>query len=104
MARVGRTHARHPRPVVGPVEPRRELGPDAAAEHPAALQTQDPRKRIELGESLAARTPASQYSGQGTQIQFDAYRQQLAHTWRPGGNRHPLNRFAIAFAKRRLGV
>ncbi len=41
----------------------------------AALQTQDPRKRIELGESLAARTPASQYSGQGTQIQFDAYRQ-----------------------------
>jgi len=41
----------------------------------AALQTQDPRKRIELGESLAARTPKTQYSGQATQIQFDAYRQ-----------------------------
>ncbi len=41
----------------------------------AALQTQDPRKRIELAESLGARTPKSQYSGQAAQIQFDAYRQ-----------------------------
>jgi hypothetical protein len=37
-------------------------------------------------------------------IQFDAYRNRLAHTWRPGGNRHPLNRLAIAFAKRQLGL
>lgn len=35
-------------------------------------------------------------------VQFDAYRNKLARTWRPGGNRHPLNRLAIALAKRQL--
>ena len=37
-------------------------------------------------------------------IQFDAFRNRVAHTWRPGGNRHPLNRLAIAIAKRQLGI
>lgn len=37
-------------------------------------------------------------------IQFDGYRNQLAHTWRPGGNRNPINRLAIAIAKRQLGL
>ena len=37
-------------------------------------------------------------------IQFDGYRNKLAHTWRPGGNRHPMNRMAIAIAKRQLGI
>jgi molybdopterin-synthase adenylyltransferase len=37
-------------------------------------------------------------------IQFDGYRNRLAHTWRPGGNRHPLNRIAIAIAKHQLGI
>ena len=37
-------------------------------------------------------------------IQFDAYRNKLSHTWRPGGNRHPMNRIAIAIAKRQLGL
>lgn len=37
-------------------------------------------------------------------IQFDAFRNRIAHTWRPGGNRHPLNRLAIAIAKRQLGI
>jgi molybdopterin/thiamine biosynthesis adenylyltransferase len=37
-------------------------------------------------------------------LQFDAYRNRLAHTWRPGGNLHPLNRLAIAIAKRQLGI
>lgn len=37
-------------------------------------------------------------------IQFDGYRNKLAHTWRPGGNKHPLNRLAIAIAKRQLGL
>lgn len=36
-------------------------------------------------------------------IQFDAYRNKLTHTWRPGGNRHPLNRLAIGAVKRMLG-
>jgi molybdopterin/thiamine biosynthesis adenylyltransferase len=37
-------------------------------------------------------------------FQFDAFRNRLAHTWRPGGNRHPLNRLAIAIAKRQLSM
>jgi molybdopterin/thiamine biosynthesis adenylyltransferase len=37
-------------------------------------------------------------------IQFDSYLNKLVHTWRPGGNRHPLNRIAIALAKRQLGL
>jgi molybdopterin/thiamine biosynthesis adenylyltransferase len=35
-------------------------------------------------------------------VQFDAYRSRLAHTWRPGGNRNPLQRVAIAIARRQL--
>lgn len=35
---------------------------------------------------------------------FDAYRNKLARTWRPSGNRHPLQRLFIALAKRRLGL
>jgi molybdopterin/thiamine biosynthesis adenylyltransferase len=35
---------------------------------------------------------------------FDAYRQKLVCTWRPGGNRNPLQRLAIAIAKRKLGL
>ncbi len=37
-------------------------------------------------------------------VQFDAYRNKITHTWRPGGNRHPLNRLAIAIAKRQFKV
>lgn len=36
--------------------------------------------------------------------QFDAYHNKLVHTWRPGGNRNPLNRLAIAIARRQLGL
>lgn len=35
-------------------------------------------------------------------LHFDAYRNRLARTWRPGGNRHPLNRLTIAVARRLL--
>jgi molybdopterin/thiamine biosynthesis adenylyltransferase len=35
-------------------------------------------------------------------VHYDAYRQRLAHTWRPGGNRHPVQRLMIAMAQRRL--
>jgi molybdopterin/thiamine biosynthesis adenylyltransferase len=37
-------------------------------------------------------------------IQFDGYRNTVAHTWRPGGNRNPINRLAIAIARRQLGI
>jgi len=35
---------------------------------------------------------------------FDAYRNKLAHTWRPGGNRNPWQRILVALAKRKLGI
>lgn len=35
---------------------------------------------------------------------FDAYRQRLARTWRPGGNRNPWQRLLIALGRRRLGL
>jgi molybdopterin-synthase adenylyltransferase len=35
-------------------------------------------------------------------IQFDAYTGKLRRTVRPGGNRHPLQRLAIAIARRQL--
>lgn len=35
---------------------------------------------------------------------FDAYRNRLAKTWRPGGNRNPLQRVLIAVAKRKIGL
>lgn len=37
-------------------------------------------------------------------IQFDGYRNRFAHTWRPGGNRNPLNRLAITLVSRQLGL
>lgn len=35
-------------------------------------------------------------------IQFDAYRNKLVRTWRPGGNRNPIQRFILMVARRRL--
>ncbi len=35
-------------------------------------------------------------------LQFDAYENRLARTWRPGGNRHPLQRLAILLGERAL--
>lgn len=36
--------------------------------------------------------------------QFDSYRNRLAHTWRPGGNRNPLQRLGLAIARRQLAA
>ncbi|WP_295991438.1 ThiF family adenylyltransferase [Rugamonas sp.] len=36
-------------------------------------------------------------------LHFDAYRSKLARTWRPGGNRHPMQRLAIAIGTRVYG-
>jgi molybdopterin/thiamine biosynthesis adenylyltransferase len=35
-------------------------------------------------------------------LQFDAYRNKLARTWRPGGNKNPLHRLAIMIGKRQF--
>lgn len=37
-------------------------------------------------------------------LHFDAFRNRLRRTWRPGGNRHPMQRLLLAVAKRRLRV
>lgn len=35
-------------------------------------------------------------------VQFDAYRHRIAHTWRPGGFRNPLQQLMLAYLRRRL--
>jgi len=35
-------------------------------------------------------------------LQYDAYRNKLVTTWRPGGNRNPVQRLMLAVARRRL--
>ncbi|MEP6878643.1 MAG: ThiF family adenylyltransferase [Nitrosospira sp.] len=52
--------------------------------------------KILLGRGTAWAAPRGHH--------FDAYRNKLASTWRPGGNRNPLQRLAIAIAKRKLGI
>ena len=36
-------------------------------------------------------------------LHFDAYRNRLVRTWRPGGNRHPVQRLGLLLARRRFG-
>ena len=36
-------------------------------------------------------------------LHFDAYRNRLVRTWRPGGNRHPIQRLGLLLARRRFG-
>jgi len=36
-------------------------------------------------------------------LHFDAYRNRLARTWRPGGNRNPIQRLGLRLARRRFG-
>jgi molybdopterin-synthase adenylyltransferase len=37
-------------------------------------------------------------------VHFDAYRNRLVRTWRPGGNRHPMQRFVLGLARRQLAA
>ena len=37
-------------------------------------------------------------------LQFDAYRNKLVTTWRPGGNANPIQKLTLAIASRQLGV
>ena len=37
-------------------------------------------------------------------VHFDAYRNKLIRTWRPWGNRNPVQRLTLAIASRQLGV
>jgi molybdopterin/thiamine biosynthesis adenylyltransferase len=51
--------------------------------------------KIVLGRGKVVCAPRS--------IQFDAYRNKLVTAWRPGGHRNPLQRIALAIARRQLG-
>jgi hypothetical protein len=35
-------------------------------------------------------------------MHFDAYRNKMVNTWRPGGNKHPLQRLAMKIVKNRM--
>jgi hypothetical protein len=35
-------------------------------------------------------------------LHFDAYRNKLVRTWRPGGNNNPLQRLLLSVARRRF--
>jgi molybdopterin/thiamine biosynthesis adenylyltransferase len=59
---------------------------------------------VAAGEAVKILLGRGRVRGAPHAMQFDAYRNRLAHTWRPGGNRNPLNRAAIAIAKRQLGI
>jgi molybdopterin/thiamine biosynthesis adenylyltransferase len=59
---------------------------------------------IASGEALKLLLGRGKVLGAPHAMQFDAYRNRLARTWRPGGNRNPLNRAAIAIARRQLGM
>src|SRR5262245_32438031 len=37
-------------------------------------------------------------------LHFDAYRGKLVKTWRPGGNNNPIQRLALAIARRQLAL
>lgn len=37
-------------------------------------------------------------------LHFDAYRNRMRRTWRPGGHRHPLQRLLRAIARRKVGA
>ena len=59
---------------------------------------------VAAGEALKILLGRGKVRGAPHALQFDAYRNRLAHTWRPGGNRNPLNRAAIAIARRQLSL
>lgn len=64
----------------------------------------------ELCAGVAATTALKLLLGRGKVraaphgLQFDAFRGRLAHTWRPGGNRNPLQRLLIWLVRKRLGA
>jgi molybdopterin/thiamine biosynthesis adenylyltransferase len=57
---------------------------------------------IAVTEALKIMLGRGRVRGAPAGMQFDAYRGQVRHTWRPGGNANPLQRAAIAIAKRQL--
>lgn len=63
---------------------------------------------VQLCSGIAGAEVLKQLLGRGQVVKaphglhFDAYRNQLRRTWRPGGNANPLQRLLLAVAGRRL--
>ncbi len=63
---------------------------------------------VQLCSGIAGAEVLKQLLGRGPVVKaphglhFDAYRNRLRHTWRPGGNANPLQRLLLAVAGRRL--
>lgn len=63
---------------------------------------------VQLCSGIAAAQVLKLLLGRGSVVaapgglHFDAFRNRLARTWRPGGNAHPLQRLLLAVARRRL--
>jgi molybdopterin/thiamine biosynthesis adenylyltransferase len=62
----------------------------------------------QLAAGIAATETLKLLLGRGTvraapwATQFDAYRNKVARTWRPGGNRNPIQRLMLVLARRQL--
>jgi molybdopterin/thiamine biosynthesis adenylyltransferase len=50
--------------------------------------------KILLGRGKVCRAPHG--------VHYDAFRNKLVHTWRPGGNRHPLQKLVLMVGRRQL--
>jgi molybdopterin/thiamine biosynthesis adenylyltransferase len=63
----------------------------------------------ELSSGIAATETLKVLLNRGTVVaaprglHFDAYRQKLVRTWRPWGNRNPIQRLALMIARKRFG-
>lgn len=81
---------------------------DTSALDLAGHRTPSTGMACQLCAGIAATEVLKLMLGRGTVLaaphglQFDAYRGRFSRTWRPGGNRHPLQRLALAIGRRQL--
>ena len=65
---------------------------------------------VQLCAGIAAAQALKMILGRGHVIaapaglHFDAFRNRLKHTWRPGGNRNPMQQLLLALVRRRLSA
>lgn len=83
---------------------------DTSALDLAGHRTPSTGMACQLCAGIAAAEVLKLMLGRGTVLaaphglQFDAYRGRFSRTWRPGGNRHPLQRLALAIGRRQLAA
>ena len=57
---------------------------------------------VAAGQVLKVLLPRGRVPAAPWGLQFDAYRNKLTRTWRPGGNAHPIQRLALALGRRKF--